>query len=82
MKEYADVDLFKKKIVNNDLRMLSTKTIGKALNESIVLNVEEVTYCCECEFRNECSKEIHLRDGGYTRITYCSYGRKEKQEVR
>ncbi len=33
--------------------------------------------CSECELRNECSKQIHLRTGGYTDINFCSYGERE-----
>lgn len=80
MKEYADVDLFKKKIVDNDLRKLSTKTIGEALNKAIVSNVEEITYCYECEYRDECERAIRLTSGKRIRIEYCSYGKKEEKK--
>lgn len=51
MKRYIDADAFIKEIVKiQDLRRLSTATIGEALDRTPTADVVEVVRCKDCEF--------------------------------
>ena len=74
---YVDVDKFAEAICNfpaidEDIANAMIFLLRSFPNA----DVEKVVRCSECEYKDECGKEIYL-EGGYTKIGYCSYGRKD-----
>ena len=79
MARYIDAELLIENIVKiEDLRTLSTKTIGKAISDTPTADVVEVVRCKDCKYQDECLQKV---DCEYVmkEIVFCSYGeRKEK----
>ena len=86
MARYIDADLLIENIVKiEDLRTLSTKTIGEAISNTPTANVVEVVRCKDCEHAYICGDKVYCRNTEtpwyndyfevFTETTdFCSYG--------
>jgi hypothetical protein len=84
MARYIDADLLIKNIAKiEDLRTISTKTIGQAISNTPTADVVEVVRCKDCKEFHRADKKFaqHCRIHGamVQEDDFCSYGeRKEK----
>lgn len=67
MSRYIDADAFIKEVVKiQDLRRLSTATIGEALDRTPTADVVEVVRCKDCKYQGKLFHvDARRKDGGY-----------------
>lgn len=78
MSRLIDADVFIGNIVSiADLRTISTKTIGEALDKTPTVDAIEVVRCRECRWCNmgECEHKFGLLVSNDE--NYCSYGERD-----
>ena len=78
MARYIDADLLIKNIANiEDLRTLSTKTIGKAISDTPTADVVEVVRCKDCKHLQELDKHCEINRSAYR---HCNMWRGEEEK--
>ena len=79
MARYIDADLLIKNIARiNDLRRLSTKTVGEAISNTPTADVVEVVRCKDCVHYGEVGDcEVHPYDDRFNVNYFCADGERK-----
>ena len=81
MARYIDAELLVKEIAKiEDLRTLSTKTIGEAIDRTPTADVVEVVRCRDCGSYNTHYGECTLNGSHYGENGYCYKGKRTPQK--